>query len=73
MTRQLIAKVEQLWREARTARADALASAAVILASRLSALGTYGADGCPTCPDAEARAFLARLHREAMGEGSCHG
>jgi hypothetical protein len=32
-----------------------------LLAKRLDEVVTYGAGGCPTCKDAEARAFLSRL------------
>jgi hypothetical protein len=32
-----------------------------LLAKRLDEVQTYGAGGCPTCHDAEARAFLAQL------------
>ncbi len=32
-----------------------------LVAKRLGEVQTYGAGGCPTCHDAEARAFLAQL------------
>ncbi len=36
-----------------------------LLAKRLDEVETYGAGGCPTCHDAEARAFLEKLRKLA--------
>ena len=36
-----------------------------LLAERLHAVAVYGAGGCPTCHEAEARAFLVRLREFA--------
>ena len=41
--------------------AATLDEVARLLAKRLDEVVAYGAGGCPTCKDAEARAFLARL------------
>jgi hypothetical protein len=60
---QLRAEVAHLRREVETARKDALAHAAVTLASRLSDLKVAGR--CPACGDAEAHAYLAQLHKAA--------
>jgi hypothetical protein len=38
-----------------------------LLAKRLDEVKVYGAGGCPTCHDAEARAFLAQLRKLADG------
>jgi hypothetical protein len=53
-------EVERLRRELETARADALASVAVGLAVRLSALGLEGR--CPACRDRQALVVVAQLH-----------
>jgi hypothetical protein len=45
-----------------------LREVARLLAKRLDEVVAYGAGGCPTCRDAEARAFLARLG--GFGEGA---
>ena len=37
------------------------------LEERLKAVEVYGAGGCPTCHEAEARAFAAQLRRLAQG------
>lgn len=39
-----------------------------LLAKRLDEVMAYGAGGCPTCRDAEARAFLAQLRRLGKSE-----
>jgi hypothetical protein len=62
---RLQAEIEHLWAEVRTARADAMEKAADALAKRLSEVAAYNHGGCPTCRDAEARAFLARLRKAA--------
>ena len=45
------------------ARLDAatVREVARLLEERIRAVEIYGAGGCPTCQDAEARAFLGRL------------
>ena len=62
---KLIAEIERLWAEVKTARAEAMEKAATALAKRLSEVAAYNHGGCPTCRDAEARAFLARLRKAA--------
>jgi len=47
------------------ARTDFAAKAAAGLEKRLESVAAYNHGGCPTCRDAEARAFLAKLKRIA--------
>jgi hypothetical protein len=62
---RLMAEIERLWAEVKTGRADAMEKAASALEKRLSEVAAYNHGGCPTCRDAEARAFLARLRKAA--------
>lgn len=49
------------------ARVEFATKAAKALRERLSTLHAYGMNGCPSCHDAEAQAFLAKLDRIASG------
>lgn len=62
---RLMAEIERLWAEVKTARTTAMEKAATALDKRLSEVASYNHGGCPTCRDAEARAFLARLRKAA--------
>lgn len=71
---RLMAEVERLWAEARSARLEALREAALLVDGRLAALasredGLQGY-GCVHCGDAEARVAAAELReRAAAGRG----
>jgi hypothetical protein len=62
---RLLDEVEQLQAELVSARHDFAGKAAGALAKRLDAVAAFNHGGCPTCRDAEARAFLAKLRRVA--------
>ena len=63
--RRLMDEVEQLRGELAEARTTFASKAAASLDRRLRVVATFNRGGCPSCRDAEARAFLAKLQRIA--------
>ena len=65
--RQLLDEVDALRAELAGSRVEFAKKAAGALAKRLQAAAAFNRGGCPSCRDAEARAFLAKLQRIAEG------
>ena len=63
--RQLMDEIDELRRELGVARVTFATKAARALETRLRSVATFNHGGCPTCRDAEAQAFLAKLRRIA--------
>ena len=61
--RRLMDELERLQDELAEARRRFARKAAAALERRLQVVATYNRGGCPSCRDAEARAFLAKLQR----------
>ncbi|HYA44266.1 MAG TPA: hypothetical protein VED59_01565 [Acidimicrobiales bacterium] len=64
---RLLAEVEHLQAELASARRDFVTEAAGALERRLREVAAFNRGGCPSCRDAEARAFLSKLQRIAEG------
>jgi hypothetical protein len=63
--RRLMDELERLQDELAQARTTFARKAAAALERRLQVVATFNRGGCPSCRDAEARAFLAKLQRIA--------
>jgi hypothetical protein len=63
--RRLMDELERLQDELAQARRTFARKAAAALERRLQVVATFNRGGCPSCRDAEARAFLAKLQRIA--------
>lgn len=61
--RLLVAEVDALGADLARQRVEFARKAALALEGRLQQVAIYNHGGCPTCRDAEARAFLAKLKR----------
>lgn len=67
VARRLLDEIDALHAELGAARTTFAAKAAASLERRLQVVETYNHGGCRVCRDAEARAFLAKLQRIAVG------